>query len=285
MRKKVQLKARSLLLLLAVLLAIGWVALTWERLPDDSPIATLLGRPSDVIEYTEGTGLPLALACLKAMLSSFLALFLAGVVSSVFLSIGLRSHATIHRLEQLGTITQTLPIQVSVLLIYAILSALCNRARNGCSLSVLEVALLPTVISLFFPPFVYGAKGVADLPFEMKALVRVWGARPGWRIRRIYLPQSVPHLLTGLRVSSAWAIPAVIVCQTYASTTDGGTSSLGYFIIRAFRDLQPGQVFVVSVAATLAGLLVYWLTSLIQQKVELNMHGRAALTESDYHWH
>ena len=261
------------------------ILLAWEGLPENNLFVKQFGGPLDALKFMYQKAGALAYASGTALASSFLALLLAGFLSIALLIIGLRRRAVLTVLERFATITQTLPIQITVLVIYASLSMFCNRAKNGCSLNVLEIALLPTVIALFFPPFIYGLRAVADLPFEMKALIRVWGAKPGWRIFRVYVPHAIPNLLTGLKVSSAWAVPAVIVCQSYSVSADGGKTTLGYFIKLAFRSMHGDEIVTMALITTLSGLLVYWLTGFLQGNIESYMQGNIAAKESDYHWH
>jgi ABC-type nitrate/sulfonate/bicarbonate transport system permease component len=225
----------------------------------------------------------LAAASFLAVLTALFALALSGVVSALLLVVGLRSRRLLSGLERLATVSQALPIQVSVLLVYVTFAATC-RPSDGCYLTLLQVSLWPTTIALFFPPFVYAARSVAELAFEMKAVLRTWNPSSGWKIWHIYLPHALPSWLTGLRVSSAWAVPALIVSQSYLVSTEGGKGSLGYIIKLAFKNLRPGEVIVVALVATISGVIVYFAVSAIQHFVELKVFGPAAARQREYHW-
>lgn len=275
---------RQALRLILVSLGLSLTVLVWQWLDPSSLVVELFGKPSDAANYLQGKGRALLDAAIDAVFAAVVCLLIAGVVAALALAFGLLDKRFLAVLDRLGAVTQTLPIQASVLVVYVVLSSVCKRTEGCFYLTVFNLTLIPTSIALFFPPFIYGAKGVESLPFELKALLRSWNAPRRWRIRMVYLPQALPHLLAGLRVSSAWAVPAVIVCQGLVSSADGGSTSLAAFMIHAFRSQPHGEVVSVVLVATISGWMVYWLFRALEGLVKWRLYGEAFRSHEEYHW-
>lgn len=138
-------------------------------------------------------------------------------------------------------------------------------------------------ISLFFPPLVYGIKGVRDIDSQMKALLRIWDAPQRWRIKRVYLPQVLPHVLTGLRVSSTWAVVATLITEGLVHGVGDDQYSIGKGLMRPFSGQSvPGRTPTLIITATLLGFLIYYLVGVVQNFLQKKFFGLALEQEHRY---
>jgi len=117
----------------------------------------------------------------------------------------------------------------------------------------------------------------------MKGLLRIWGAPQGWRIKRIILPEVLPHIMTGLRTSSTWAVSATLITEGLVHGVGGSECSIGKHLMRPFSvSSKPGQTLNLIIVATLLGLLVYFVTVRIQVYTQKRIFGPALEQESIY---
>jgi len=266
----------------SVVIVVLLVLFYWQRyLNTNHPIVIYFGRPFDVYLYISQNWGRILEASFTTTLIAVTSLFLAGLTALYFLIMGLISDKWLQRVEQLVAISQTIPILVIVTIIYIAQKSIF-KALN-VELGLAWYCFMPVCIALFFPPLVYGIKGVRSIDSDMKALLRIWDAPQSWRIRRIYLPQALPHLLTGLRVSSTWAVAATLITEGLVHGVGNNQSSIGKSLMRPFSgSVSPGQTLALMIVATLLGYFVYLLIGIFQSLVEHKYFGIAAKNEEVY---
>jgi len=107
---------------------------------------------------------------------------------------------------------------------------------------------------LFFQILVVVRDEAAALRPELILSVRSVGAGRRALFRYVYLPASLPAVLTALRVSVGTAVAVLFIAETYATT-----SGLGYYIIiESWGALRYAQMYAGVLAMSLLGLALYF---------------------------
>lgn len=120
---------------------------------------------------------------------------------------------------------------------------------SGNSSKIFLIALI-----LFFQILVVVRDEAAELRPELILSVRSVGAGRRALFRYVYLPASIPAVLTALRVSVGTAVAVLFIAETYATT-----SGLGYYIIvESWGALRYAQMYAGVLAMSLLGLALYF---------------------------
>jgi ABC-type nitrate/sulfonate/bicarbonate transport system permease component len=92
--------------------------------------------------------------------------------------------------------------------------------------------------SCLFPILVNTYSGVVGIDPVLIETGRTLGLRRGEILRRIVFRATVPHILTGMRISLAIALIVVVVAEMVA-----GSSGIGYFILDQQRTFRVPEMF------------------------------------------
>jgi ABC-type nitrate/sulfonate/bicarbonate transport system permease component len=129
---------------------------------------------------------------------------------------------------------------------------------SGDGSKVLLVGLI-----LFFQILVVVRDHAAQLRPELITSVRSMGAGRRALFQFVYLPASIPALLTALRVSIGTAVAVLFIAETYATT-----SGLGYYIVvESWGALRYTQMYAGVLAMSLLGLILYFLVDSLDKKL------------------
>jgi NitT/TauT family transport system permease protein len=120
---------------------------------------------------------------------------------------------------------------------------------SGDGSKVFLIALI-----LFFQILVVVRDEAADLRPELILSVRSVGAGRRALFRYVYLPASIPAVLTALRISVGTAVAVLFIAETYATS-----SGLGYYIIiESWGALRYAHMYAGVLAMSLLGLALYF---------------------------
>lgn len=116
-------------------------------------------------------------------------------------------------------------------------------------------------ITSIWPTLINTAFGVSSIPPDHKNVARVFGFSHWKYITRVVLPYSLPHIITGLRLSIgvAWL---VIVAGEMLS---GGTG-IGFFVWDSWNALSLEKVIAAILIIGLVGLLLDRIFSMLEKK-------------------
>lgn len=116
---------------------------------------------------------------------------------------------------------------------------------------------------LFFQILVVVRDEAASLRPELIQSVRSLGAGRRALFRYVYLPASLPAVLTALRVSVGTAIAVLFIAEQY-STRDG----LGYYIVTlTWQRLRFAEMYAGILAMSLLGLVLYLVVDVLERIV------------------
>jgi NitT/TauT family transport system permease protein len=114
---------------------------------------------------------------------------------------------------------------------------------------------------LFFQILVVVRDEATNIRPELIASVRSLGAGRRAVFRFVYLPASLPGVLTALRVSIGTAIAVLFFAESFATT-----SGLGYYIIvESWGRLAYPEMYAGVVAMSLLGLFLYFAVDFLQK--------------------
>ncbi len=114
--------------------------------------------------------------------------------------------------------------------------------------------ILLIVLVLFFQILIVVRDEAAGLRPELIHSVRSLGAGRRALFRFVYIPASIPAILTALRISVGTAIAVLFIAETYATR-----SGLGYYIVvRTWQALRYPEMYVGILAMGLLGLALYF---------------------------
>lgn len=213
----------------------AWVSIAGLNaivLPGPLPvIRDLIGHPGF---YLSNTAQTLATAAAGLVIGFALGVLVAALAwSSRFLS-GV--------LTPFGLIFSSVPVVALIPIIARIL---------GYDISTV-VAIV--AISAFFPTFVFVGKGLNELPRGADDLLRVLGAGPWARFRRLVLPAAVPDMMIALRLTVPESVLAAILAEFLM-----GRSGLGFVFKESVGRFAMERALGASLVVTLAAILCFFL--------------------------
>jgi NitT/TauT family transport system permease protein len=126
--------------------------------------------------------------------------------------------------------------------------------------------LLPKVLIAFliafFPVVINTAMGLASLEREKIYLAQSMGFGPISTFFKIQLPNAMPSIFAGLKISITFAVVGAVVGEFV-----GGQGGLGYLLLIANGNMDTALLFAGIVALTLLGVVLFALIGLVERLV------------------
>jgi NitT/TauT family transport system permease protein len=126
--------------------------------------------------------------------------------------------------------------------------------------------LLPKVLIAFliafFPVVINTAMGLAALEREKIYLARSMGLGPVATFFKIQLPNALPSIFAGLKISITFAVVGAVVGEFV-----GGQGGLGYLLLIANGNMDTALLFAGIVALTVLGIVFFALIGLLERLV------------------
>lgn len=126
--------------------------------------------------------------------------------------------------------------------------------------------LLPKVLIAFliafFPVVINTAMGLAALEREKIYLAQSMGLGPIATFFKIQLPNALPSIFAGLKISITFAVVGAVVGEFV-----GGQGGLGYLLLIANGNMDTALLFAGIVALTVLGVVLFLLIGLIERAV------------------
>ena len=117
-------------------------------------------------------------------------------------------------------------------------------------------------IILFFQILVVVRDEAAGLRPELIMSVKSLGAGRRALYRYVYIPASIPAVLTALRISVGTAVAVLFIAETYATR-----SGLGYYIIvRTWQALRYKEMYAGIMAMGILGLILYFAIDSLERR-------------------
>ncbi len=134
-----------------------------------------------------------------------------------------------------------------------------------------SVVMIATIISLF-PVITNVTTGLITIDPGHEDLFRLHRATRWQLLRKLQVPNAVPHLVTGAKTSSGLAVVGAIVGEFFVGY-GGSHSGLGFIILNAGPQLKTDQLFAATIASAVLGVVMFATTSVVGEKVLERWYG------------
>jgi len=104
----------------------------------------------------------------------------------------------------------------------------------------------------FFPMLVNCSVGLGQTPQEALDLMAILGASPRQALWKVRIPYALPHIFSGLRVTSALSVVGAVVAELA-----GATNGIGFRILVASYRTDTPMLFAAIIAAALGSVALY----------------------------
>ncbi len=155
---------------------------------------------------------------------------------------------------------QTVPI-------VAIAPLIINWAGAG----ILSVTIVTFIICLA-PIIANTTQGLISVDANLIDLFLMYKATPGQILFKLRLPNALPNLFTGIRISAGISVIGGITGELFAGSTRVGEGGLCYAIIYASNQMEIGYLFALVLAATALGFSFFFVVMFMEWLALHNWH-------------
>jgi NitT/TauT family transport system permease protein len=155
---------------------------------------------------------------------------------------------------------QTVPI-------VAIAPLIINWAGAG----IFPVMIVTFIICLA-PIIANTTQGLISVDKNLIHLFLMYKATPAQILFRLRLPNALPNLFTGIRISAGISVIGGITGELFAGSTRVGEGGLGYAIIYASNQMETGYLFALVFAATVLGFSFFFIVMFMEWLALHNWH-------------
>ncbi len=133
-------------------------------------------------------------------------------------------------------------------------------------------------IVAFFPVLANTTLGLRSVDRNLADLFTLYGASRGQRLWRLKLPSALPYILGGLRIAGGLSLIGAVVAEIAAGSAGAG-SGLAYRIAESGYRLNIPRMFAALFLLSLAGIVIFYLLSLINYLALRHWHESALEAE------
>jgi len=180
-----------------------------------------------------------------------------GLIASIIVGVAVAMlFAQIRWLRQLvfpyTILLQTVPI-------VAIAPLIINWVGAG----VTAVTLVTFIICLA-PIIANTTQGLISVDENLIHLFLMYKASPAQILFRLRLPNALPNLFTGIRISAGISVIGGLTGELFAGSTRVGEGGLGYAIIYANNQMETAYLFALVFAATALGFCFFFIVMFLE---------------------
>ena len=155
---------------------------------------------------------------------------------------------------------QTVPI-------VAIAPLIINWAGAG----LLSVTIVTFIICLA-PIIANTTQGLISVDANLIDLFLMYKATPVQILFKLRLPNALPNLFTGIRISAGISVIGALTGELFAGSTRVGEGGLGYAIIYANNQMETSYMFALVLAATVLGFSFFFVVMFLEWLTLHNWH-------------
>jgi len=133
-------------------------------------------------------------------------------------------------------------------------------------------------IVAFFPVLANTTLGLNSVDRNLAALFSLYGASRGQVLWHLKLPSALPYILGGLRIAGGLSLIGAVVAEIAAGSAGAG-SGLAYRIAESGYRLNIPRMFAALLLLSLAGIVIFYLLSLINYLALRRWHESALEAE------
>jgi NitT/TauT family transport system permease protein len=158
------------------------------------------------------------------------------------------------------TLLQTVPV-------VAIAPLIINWAGAG----LLSVTIVTFIICLA-PIIANTTQGLISVDANLIDLFLMYQATPAQMLFKLRLPNALPNLFTGIRISAGISVIGALTGELFAGSTRVGEGGLGYAIIYANNQMETSYMFALVLAATVLGFSFFFVVMFLEWLTLHNWH-------------
>lgn len=136
---------------------------------------------------------------------------------------------------------------------------------------ILSVGVVTFIICLA-PIIANTTHGLVSVDENLIQLFVMHNASPAQILFKLRLPNALPNLFTGIRISAGISVIGAITGELFAGSTRVGQGGLGYAILYANSQLETSYLFALVIAATLLGFFFFVLVLFLEWLALHNWH-------------
>jgi NitT/TauT family transport system permease protein len=138
-----------------------------------------------------------------------------------------------------------------------------------------------TFIICLAPIIANTTQGLISVDENLIHLFLMYNASPSQVLFKLRLPNSLPSLFTGIRISAGISVIGAITGELFAGSTRVGEGGLGYAIIYASNQMETAYLFALVVAATALGFSFFFIVMFLEWLALHNWHESSLLQLSE----
>jgi NitT/TauT family transport system permease protein len=142
---------------------------------------------------------------------------------------------------------------------------------NWIGAGMLSVTIVTFIISLA-PIIANTTQGLISVDENLVHLFLMYKATPAQVLWKLRLPNALPNLFTGIRISAGIAVIGAITGELFASSTRVGEGGLGYSITYANNQMETAYLFALVLAAAVLGFSFFFVVMFVEWLALHNWH-------------
>jgi NitT/TauT family transport system permease protein len=132
--------------------------------------------------------------------------------------------------------------------------------------------MLVTFIICVAPIIANTTQGLVSVDENLINLFVMNKATPAQIMFKLRLPNALPNLFAGLRISSGISVAGGLIGELFAGSTKVGEGGLGYAITYANNQMEISYVFALVLAATVLGFSFFFIVMFLEWLALHNWH-------------
>jgi NitT/TauT family transport system permease protein len=142
---------------------------------------------------------------------------------------------------------------------------------NWAGAGLLSVTIVTFIICLA-PIIANTTQGLISVDANLIDLFLMYQATPAQMLFKLRLPNALPNLFTGIRISAGISVIGALTGELFAGSTRVGEGGLGYAIIYANNQMETSYMFALVLAATVLGFSFFFVVMFLEWLTLHNWH-------------
>jgi len=132
--------------------------------------------------------------------------------------------------------------------------------------------MIVTFIICLAPIIANTTQGLTSVDENLVHLFLMYNASRAQMLFKLRLPNALPNLFTGIRISAGISVIGGITGELFAGSTRVGEGGLGYAILYASNQMETGYLFALVIAATVLGFAFFFIVMWMEWLALHNWH-------------
>ena len=158
--------------------------------------------------------------------------------------------------------------------------AIAPLVINWVGAGIFAVTVVTFVICLA-PIIANTTQGLISVDENLVHLFLMYKASPAQILFKLRLPNAMPNIFTGIRISAGISVIGGITGELFAGSTRVGEGGLGYAIIYASNQMETGYLFALVFAATVLGFAFFFIVMFFEWLALHNWHESSRLQTAE----